>query len=110
MNHVDADQLADVIEANWPHPPLTDIDRGVLARALHDVSWDDAMRAVDRLVADGREFQPRAPHILACLRVLRTEHRRALPARTDTLPPYDPSTPDRLRGLVARLRGGMTPE
>lgn len=82
--------LAQQINAHWPHPVMTPDDEAALADALAaaGVGEQEALEALTEIIADGREFQPRAPQIIAKAREQRERaaawapnpERRALPS------------------------------
>jgi hypothetical protein len=65
MTAAEADRLALLIQARWPHPEFTPVDLVVWRRDLAPYPYRLAEEALDRLVREGRERQPRAPQLLA---------------------------------------------
>lgn len=65
-----------VLTAHWPHPVFTPPDALAFVAALRHagVGYQAATDAVRDLIAEGREYQPRAPHVIAA-------HRRRRAAR-----------------------------
>lgn len=110
--------LAAAISASWPYPPITLLDRRELRRQLsrNGVSPEQAIDALDDLVAAGREYQPRAPHLIAAVRARRAHvegqtpdyDRPAIAAHASTSPDQladeaDEITDPRLAALIGRV-------
>lgn len=102
MTREETDRLAVLIAAHWPAPVLTPVDRAALHRSLGDLSFADAIAAVDRLVREGREFQPRAPAVLAAAAAEQEERAAGALGRGSDVPlhPAAQAAQDRLEAEV----------
>lgn len=83
MTHTQVVDLAEWIEDRWPHNPWSDREIEAFANDAGDLPFDVAYEAVQKLMAQGRQYAPKVSEVYALARQLnrhRPEEPKALPS------------------------------